>query len=303
MIEAGLILARFLHYAAAMALFGVSLFPLYAYTSGADPQPARISQWYAKFLFAAALATFLSALLWLAFVTANMAGTLNAAIDGEALRSVLIDTAFGKVWTARLGLSGVLVVLTLLAAARAKGYQAKWLNTFMSAIALALLAGTGHTMNSQGMASVVHIASDGAHLLAAGAWLGGLLSLGYVLINTKVAEADPVLKRFSGMGYVAVAVLVGSGLLNSWFLVGSVSNLLATPYGQLLMLKLCLFAGMLLLAALNRFWLVPALATSPSGAEVAMARLGRHVLGEQTLGMLVILAVSVLGTIEPAIGH
>ena len=35
MIEAGLILARFVHYAAAMALFGVSLFPLYSYPSRA----------------------------------------------------------------------------------------------------------------------------------------------------------------------------------------------------------------------------------------------------------------------------
>jgi len=37
------------------------------------------------------------------------------------------------------------------------------------------------------------------------------------------------------MGYVAVATLIASGLVNSWFLVGSVSGLLETLYGQILL--------------------------------------------------------------------
>lgn len=61
------------------------------------------------------------------------------------------------------------------------------------------------------------------------------------------------------MGYIAVATLIGSGLVNSWFLVGTVSGLLETPYGQFLMAKLVLFAGMLALAVSNRFWIFPSL--------------------------------------------
>lgn len=105
------------------------------------------------------------------------------------------------------------------------------------------------------------------------------------------------------MGYVAVATLIGSGLLNSWYLVGSISNLLTTPYGQLLIVKLGLFAGMLALAAANRFWLVPALSRDSSQALIAGQRLRRHVIAEQALGFLVIVIVSLLGTLEPAIGH
>jgi putative copper resistance protein D len=36
---------------------------------------------------------------------------------------------------------------------------------------------------------------------------------------------------------------------------------------------------------------------------VWLARLRYHVLGEQCLGLIILLAVSVLGTMRPAIGH
>jgi copper resistance protein D len=104
-----------------------------------------------------------------------------------------------------------------------------------------------------------------------------------------------------------VATLIGSGLLNSWFLVGNVSGLVATPYGQLLLVKLALFAGMLALAVSNRFWIVPSLTKAPAGDPSAStawtARLRHHVLGEQFLGLMVLLIVSVLGTMRPAIGQ
>jgi putative copper resistance protein D len=164
------------------------------------------------------------------------------------------------------------------------------------------------------LAGAIHVTSDAAHLLAAGAWLGGLVLLVFILgpkANTtsesSAFDIDGMLMRFSGMGYAAVATLVGTGLVNSWFLVGSVSALLRTTYGQVLLGKLLVFAGMLALAAANRFWLVPALEASRArgnGSSDAWRRkLRTHVLSEQGLGLLVILSVSVLGTIRPAIGQ
>jgi len=146
------------------------------------------------------------------------------------------------------------------------------------------------------------------HLLAAGAWLGGLLPLGMVVVSCRMKQLSDddtvfMLSHFSSMAYVAVAALLASGSINSWFLVGSLSTLIGTGYGELLLLKLGLFGLMLCLAASNRFWLVPALAKSPisSQSELALARLRRHIVAEQILGVLVVGIVSLLGTSSPAI--
>ncbi|MDX5012677.1 CopD family protein, partial [Streptococcus agalactiae] len=132
----------------------------------------------------------------------------------------------------------------------------------LAAVLLASLAGTGHTQVEEASASIVHVSADGAHLLAAGAWLGGLLPLAYFVVrqlrkDDDALSLDDVLVRFSGMGYLAVATLVGTGLINSWFLVGTFGSLLHTGYGQALLAKLALFVGMLALALANRFWLIP----------------------------------------------
>ena len=301
MLVAGLIISRFLHFAAATALFGASLYPLYTYYLRAEPQPAQLSRWLPSTLAVAAFAALLSNLLWLAFVTANMNDALSAAVDPVALVSVIHDTGFGRLWIVRLALNALVVVFAVAQLFFAKGRQQTLLLPLLTAALLASLAGTGHTQTEEHMGRYVHTASDAAHLLAAGAWLGGLLALAFTLKQTST-DAEAVLRRFSGIGYVAVAVLVGSGLVNSWFLVGSVSGLFNTPYGQLLLIKLLLVAGMLGFAALNRFWLVPSLTRNAEQHDFALTQLRRHVLGEQTLGILVLVIVSLIGTMQPAIG-
>ena len=309
MLEAGLVSFRFLHYAALMALFGVSLFPFYAYPSRVGDPPARLDRWLQLTLTTAAFVALLSAIFWLLCTVANMADTLSAAFDWDQAWSVLSETSFGAVWVARLALLAVLLGVTGVRMASVTQRPDR-LTLVLCAGALASLAGVGHTQVNDGMARLIHMSADGAHLLAAGAWLGGLMALAYILAMARWQpspdhglDASGVLLRFSGMGYVAVAVLIGSGLLNSWFLVGSFANLARTPYGQLLLVKLCLFTGMLALAALNRYWLLPSLMRENVIDQRAawLVRLRQHILGEQALGLFVILIASVLGTMQPAI--
>jgi putative copper resistance protein D len=92
--------------------------------------------------------------------------------------------------------------------------------------------------------------------------------------------------------------LIGTGLINSWFLVGSVSSLLRTSYGQILLVKLALFAGMLSLAVANRFWLVPSMSELRS-----LASDDNQVFGEQALGVMILSIVSFLGTMQPAVSR
>jgi len=160
------------------------------------------------------------------------------------LWTVVNETTFGSVWMARM----VLAVIPTVIAARPfrKATAGRDLITAcLAAVLLASLAGTGHAQIEEGWTGLVHVGADAAHLLAAGAWLGGLVPLGFILLNYSIRGGEPIvdvdriLLRFSSMGYVAVATLVASGLINSWFLVGSVSSLLTTLYGQILLAKLC----------------------------------------------------------------
>jgi len=308
MIDLGLVVARLLHYAAVTTLAGVSFFPLYAY---AFAEPKELTRRRQAVLLSASTAALLSGLLWFVFSVANMSGTLADVGDHEVLWTVLNETTFGGVWMARMLLAVLILGVTAVRSFWMGIAGRDLVTAFLAAVLLASLAGTGHAQIEEGWTRIVHIASDGAHLLAAGAWLGGLVPLGFILLDYSrqdrqpIVDVDRVLLRFSSMGYVAVATLIVSGLVNSWFLVGSVSNLLKTPYGQILLGKLPLFAAMLALAAANRFWLVPRMIEirDDSGAPaVWLGRLRHHVVGEQFLGLLVLLAVSVLGTMRPAIG-
>ncbi|CAN5191522.1 copper resistance inner membrane protein PcoD [soil metagenome] len=309
MIDLGLVLARFLHYVASTTLAGAAFFPLYAY-DGAEPE--TLGRWRSKLMLWSAVLALASGLAWFAFAVANMSGALADVTDPEIVGSVVRDTGFGVVWTVRMIVATVLVAVTILQLSARASAGGDLVAAILAAGLLASLAGAGHSQIEEGWQGLVHVGADAAHLLAAGAWLGGLAPLGFILLGHAGSMVGPgaidgVLMRFSGMGYAAVATLVGTGLVNSWLLVGSVSSLLHSAYGQILMAKLAFFAGMLALAAANRFWLVPALEASGHGAAVGSDawrnKLRNHVLSEQALGLLVLLSVSILGTIRPAIGQ
>jgi putative copper resistance protein D len=311
MIETGLVVARFLHYVAVTTLAGALFFPLYAHPHNGGRLPMALNRRMQMVLFIAANIALLSGILWFIFTVANMSGALDGVLDREVMSTVLGDTSFGTVWIARLVLS-VMTIVVIWNRFDSKS-SPRW-DVVAAALAAALLislAGVGHSQVEEGIAGTIHVVSDAAHLLAAGAWLGGLVPLALIILAhnrdrevTGETDLDQVLMRFSGMGYVAVATLVGSGFVNSWFLVGAFAGLLETAYGQMLVTKLILFAGMLALAVLNRFWIVPSLPKAPTdGPNVWTARLRNHVLGELVFGLMVLLIVSVLGTMRPATGQ
>jgi copper resistance protein D len=289
MIDFGLVLSRFLHYAASTTLAGAAFFPLYAY---AATEPERLVRWRGRVLLCSAILALVGCVGWFAFSVAQMSGGLADVIDPEVVGAVVHHTGFGVVWMTRMAVAAGLVAITVMLPSRSSMGR----NLLIAVLAAGLLASL----------------AGAAHLLAAGAWLGGLLPLGVILLGSRATRMDAVtidvesvLTRFSGMGYAAVATLIGTGLINSWFLVGSVSNLFESTYGWILMVKLACFAGMLGLATANRFWLMPALeAAGRVGTTDAWKKQLRiHVLGEQGLGLLVLLCVSIIGTIRPAIGQ
>jgi len=92
-----------------------------------------------------------------------------------------------------------------------------------------------------------------------------------------------VLNRFSALAVPIVAVLVLSGLVLSVIQLESIRALIDTRYGIILSIKLALVTALLALAALNRFWLTPALAKD--------ARIAEPLLGSIVLECILVIAI------------
>ncbi len=195
---------------------------------------------------------------WLLLLAARIGDEpLSEAITDGTAWVLLTQTRFGIDWQLRL-LLAVLLAGYLLLKRRA---LSRWPNLFAAlagAIFLAALAWAGHGAATSGSAGYVHLAADIFHLIAAGAWLGGLIPFALLLRLLRGSEepgwamiACYATSRFSNLGIIAVGTLLMSGMINAWFLVGEPANLIGTDYGRLLQLKIALFIGMVCIAVAN----------------------------------------------------
>lgn len=294
-IHAALIGARLAHFVAMLSLFGVACFPSHGIRG---PAPDGFSAWRKSMLGGSAIAALSSGCAWFVLTAADMNGDAASALDPAILSTLVIDTDFGKLWILRMTGCVFLAVMALAPRARPRRDLAGPLFTGLSALVLASLAVTGHGAMPGGWIGELHATADAIHLLAAGVWIGALWALGWLVSRRPdCPQTAKALRRFSTVGQLAVGVLIVTGLANSAALVGEPSRLLTTTYGLLLLGKLAAFGAMVVLAGLNRFWLVPRMTLGSAGV-VAM-RLKHHVLAEQGLAMAVIGIVAGLGTLDP----
>lgn len=111
-----------------------------------------------------AIVVLLSALTLLLAVTANMAGSVAAALDPARISVVLFDTSFGRAWSWHL-LFAVLLIGAYLAP------SSRWrMNAILgfSLLLLISLGWVGHATMDQGAAKLGHEFNQMLHLLAAG---------------------------------------------------------------------------------------------------------------------------------------
>ena len=295
MMLAVLAATRFLHFAAAALLFGLLAFPVYAPVPGeAGRSAARLATRAVRILAWSALAT---AVIALSAAVINMTGGLAVLADPQTLWAILRHTGFGQTWGLRVALGAAIALLAL----RARPDDR--LLTVLSMLFLISIAYSGHSRMQDGALRWAHVFADALHLLAAGAWIGGLLAMvmlvGPLARFGREGAAAKLLHQFSGMGYFAVAILIATGLFKSWLLVVNLHGLVATPYGWTLMVKLGLFAGMGALALSNRLQVSPALSTRGVDPEPWFARLKRQAALELLLGIAVLSLVGLMGAMEP----
>jgi copper resistance protein D len=296
--------AHYIQVAAAMLLFGGSLFPFY---SRAEGWPAH---WRALGFFPLTAALFLSVALAAALKIADLTGDPATLLDAGELKGFFLETSFGGVWLLRLAVSTALFAVALCYAVKARLSRSSVRSRdavllSLSGLVLLTFAGGGHAGAVSGSQNAFAATVwEGLHLLAAGAWIGGLLPLLHSMgvadgHDGTVASAVRLLRSFSLMGQLTVGTLILGGFATLIVLMGAwhvtVQVLTASNYGQALIVKHALIAAMLVIAGVNRFVLLQRL----EAGTARVSQMRRAILLECALAVLVIAAGVTLSQSPP----
>ncbi|HEY8599042.1 MAG TPA: copper resistance protein CopC [Thermomicrobiales bacterium] len=187
-----------------------------------------------------------------------------------------------------------------------------WWTILLAGVASALLTAIGgHAATTAPVP--LSIAVDWVHLLAAGLWIGGLLTLVLVLPGLLRALSDVerlatlagVVPRFSTLALGCVQALALTGFYQTWVHVDGPTTLGATLYGRTLLVKLLLLIPLAALAAVSRLVFLPRLRAATAAhvaGETALPtrRYWRALWGEAALGIVVLAVVGLLTALPPA---
>jgi putative copper resistance protein D len=305
------ILARAIHFGACLLFFGAFAFDRLVATaiSTGDENPA-IAGWQSRIRFCGLILLpliLLSGMAWLALVAETMGGE---PLTMDILKTVWDQTQFGTVCLWRLifwlAAATVLVVSLVSKPPCMYGKFLAWLQLLFGGCLLGSLAWAGHGQES----SICHLCADVLHLLVAGFWPAGLLPMFLLLRKLRRAGGAEAMnstyllvRRFSALSLASVALLTATGLVNSWYLVGSLANLSGQIYGRWLLLKVVLFAFTVSIGAMNLLRLKPQLSANNPAVQrdEAAARLQFNVQMELLLGAIIVIVVAILGILPPAI--
>jgi putative copper resistance protein D len=187
----------------------------------------------------------------------NVTGTAISFDDqfGSKLGMFFTDVELGQAWLATTLIAATLTVLCF-------AVRGQTLMVFVGVLALVSLvpmAQQGHAAGSAGHNAAVN--ALGLHLLFAGVWLGGLLT---IVLLRNVLEGDrivPVMKRYSTIALIAFIVVAISGYASAELRIGSLDRLL-TPYGVLVIGKVAVLVVLGLFGAIHRTWLIGRMAAA-----------------------------------------
>jgi copper transport protein len=135
--------------------------------------------------------------------------------------------------------------------------------------------------------------ADWVHLVAASIWVGGLVSLAFI-----VWPLAPALRRAAFLGFAQLAMfLVGAMVLAGGYLalvrLPELSDLWQTQYGRFLLVKLAIVGLALTWGAAHHFFVRPRLA---AGRE---PNVRPSLVGEATVALVVLLTAAVLTNLAP----
>ncbi len=314
---------RFAVFAAQALLFGLALIvpfvarPAFAASEETSAKGrSRVSRRLARILFGALIVVLLGSgvVFYNQILIAGQVGDVDRLFD--AANSVLASS-FGQWYALRAALCVALALalwgrVRSWALAGAGGADTRppvrwWAGWSM--LSLALLATTslsGHAAGADRPALAV--TNDVVHLGAGAIWISGIALLIFVLPaagatgpGEQLSVLAPAVDRFAPIAFGSIAIVAVTGVLNSILHVAAFVDLIGSGYGRALTVKLCGFACILALGALNHFVLRKRLVRARARKEPTSAprALRRSVAIEVSVAVVILGATSTLVGLPP----
>ena len=192
--------------------------------------------------------------------SAALTGDSSGLTDME-MHLLLWDTAVGTSFVTRL------IGLAILLASLFKHGRGSLITMLVgAAVVLWSFTQIGHATDlDTWFTSIVFF----IHFVVAAFWVGALLPLLLAAQgSTTLQDAADIADGFGRQASILVPILVIAGLVLAWNLLPDVASIWESAYGRLLLVKTAVVAGLLALAAANKFRFVPAMERGdPAGAQ------------------------------------
>lgn len=295
--SAGYVIIRLVLYAAlivvigALVFRGVVLARLRGEGDGLRPSAARRAS-----KVGAAAAIVLLAALAAKLVAQLVALHGSRATDLALVPSLVGGTTWGRAWL--VAVAGALIALAGLSAGRrATDAGSHRVVTLIAALLLSFSPAFASHAASTPRLQPLAVAADGLHVLGASGWIGSLLVLVAAGIPAAMRLAPELrggsvaslVEAFSPVALTFAAIAAATGVFAAWLHVGSLSGMLQSRYGGLLVAKLGTLAIVAGIGAYNWRRLKPGLKT-----EDDVPRLRRSASAEITLGLVVLAITAIL---------
>ncbi|MFZ0180399.1 MAG: CopD family protein, partial [Candidatus Dormiibacterota bacterium] len=140
----------------------------------------------------------------------------------------------------------------------------------------------------------INLVAQWAHVLLAGAWIGGLLTLLLAVRGQPSDLKGRAVRRFSTIAGIAIVIVALTGTFRAVIEIGSIGQLFGTAFGVLVLVKVALLLVLAGLGAINRFGNVPHSSTVLRG----LRRVGST---EVVIGAAVVLVAAALVNVAPPV--
>lgn len=211
-------------------------------------------------------------LVWGGWIVAMVSTLAAFALQGAYAAALPLADAFkpslwGDIWDTRYGhVAAFRIVLLLVALALIRTIVVRrgrpvaehplpsWLPPVAGLVGVGLVVTPGLAGHaSTGSQVPLAILADGIHVGAVSLWVGALPVLAYALLPTAdLASLRRAVPRYSQLALFSVIAIMISGSYQSWREVGSFGALTSTDFGRILLVKLGLFAVLIIVAAFSR---------------------------------------------------